>query len=506
MAEAPVVARPSRWPSALALLVVATHLLVNALAPYGVHRDEFLYFAMGRHLRFWRMDFPPAIAVVSELQRTLFGDSLVAVRLVPAIAAGALVLLAARAAREVGGGRTAQALAALAVAANPLFLRAGNLFQPVVLDQLTWTLALLALLRLCTTRDDRWWLAVGAAMGLGLLVKFSIVFLGAGVLLATLATPHRRALLRPWPWLAFGIAILLGSPSIAGQLTLGWPVLGQMRELQQAQLAHVSYLDFVIGQLTFGPAVLLAAYGVVASLRRPELRRFAVVTLSCLGAFVVLLALRGKPYYLGPVYPVLFGIGAAALERTARRSWTRAATLAVATFGLWTLPVGIPILAPAAMHTYLTRAGLGESLRTNRDRLGLLPQDYADMLGWPAMVDTVGRVYHALSPEDRARAVVIAGNYGEAGAIDFYGPARGLPPVVSTAGSYWFFGPGELPGDVAVIIGPSTEELRPYFEQVQEVARTGVGDPWLVDEEQDVPVHVARRPRKTLQAIWPNEK
>jgi 4-amino-4-deoxy-L-arabinose transferase-like glycosyltransferase len=123
-----------------------------------------------------------------------------------------LVLLAARVAREAGGGRSAQALAALAVAANPLFLRAGNLFQPVVLDQLTWTLALLALLRLCSTRDDRWWLAVGAAMGLGLLVKFSIVFLGAGVLLATLATPHRRSLLGPWPWYVIEeIAVVLAA-------------------------------------------------------------------------------------------------------------------------------------------------------------------------------------------------------------------------------------------------------------------------------------------------------
>lgn len=496
----------SRLPFALAALVVALHVVVNATGAYGIHRDEYLYLAMGEHVRLWAMDFPPMIALAAEAQRALLGDSLVALRTVPMLAAAALILLSAWTARAMGGGRGAQAIAALAVAANPLFLRAGHLFQPVILDQLAWTLALVALVQLCRTGDPRWWLAFGAACGVGLLVKFSIVFLGAGVLLALLATRHRRALLTRWPWIAVALVLVIGAPSVVGQLRLGWPVLGQMRDLQESQLVHVGWLDFALGQLMLGPAALLALAGVLASFRRGPMRRYALVTLSCAGAFLVLMLLRGKAYYLGPVYPVLFAAGAVWLQRVAgggRRVAYLATPVLVLLFGLWTLPVGVPLLRPDAMRAYLTDAGLGESLRTNRDAMGALPQDYADMLGWEAMVDTVARVYRDLPPEERARAVLIGGNYGRAGALDLHGPARGLPKAICACGSYWFWGAGDRPGEVAIIVGGTPEELGQFFGEVREVARSGRGNAWLVEEERDFAIHVVRKPHRTLQQVWP---
>ncbi|MBA3344433.1 MAG: glycosyltransferase family 39 protein [Gemmatimonadales bacterium] len=503
---------PERPPLATVLVAVlagaklALHLVVNAVTPYGFHRDEFLYLAMGRHLQLWRMDFPPGIALLAEATRGVLGDSLLAIRTAPALAGVALVVLAALLARELGGGRWAQGLAAAAPLASPLFLRAANLFQPVVLDQLLWTAALYALARICRSGEQRWWVALGAAIGAGLLTKFSIGFLGVALLPAILLSSQRRALLTPWPWIGVTIALAIGSPSVVGQVRLGFPVLGQMADLRASQLDRVTPTAFVLGQFLWGPITLLALAGVAALLRAERFRVFRPVGWTCVGAFVVLLLLRGKPYYLGPVYPTLCAAGAVLLEGVRPRRlgtslrWSTVAL--VVAFGIVTLPLGVPILPPSRMAAYAQAIGATPALRTNTGQMDQLPQDYADMLGWEEQVATVAEVYHALPPADRARAVIVGGNYGEAGAIDFFGPRLGLPAAVSPAGSYWFFGPGQKPGEVVVTIGPSREQLIPLFESVRAAAR--VVQPWAVEEERDLTVHVATNPRQTLQEIWPS--
>jgi 4-amino-4-deoxy-L-arabinose transferase-like glycosyltransferase len=520
---------PPRRPFALALvgalaaIKLAAHVATNVWTPYGFHRDEFLYMAMGRHLTLWRMEFPPAIAMLAELSRGLLGDSLVAVRLGPALAGSALVVLAALLARELGGGRYAQGLAALAVLAVPLFLRAANLFQPVVLDQLWWTLGLYALLRVGrahfetrqATGAPRWWVALGVAAGLALLTKFTVAFLAVGVLAGVVLTPLRAALATRWPWVALVVALAIGSPSVVGQLRLGFPVAGQMRDLRSAQLERVTAAEFVGGQLLLGPAVLLALAGLLYLLRAEEMRPYRAAGWACVAAFFALLVLHGKPYYLGPVYPLLFGAGGAALEawtagravrgagaRGTRSAVRTAAVALVVAYGVVTLPLGIPVLAPPATAAYASRLGITAAVRTNQGQQLPLPQDYADMLGWEAQVAAVARAYHALPPDQRARAVVIADNYGEAGAIDFFGPRHGLPPAVCTAGTYWFFGPGDKPGDVVVTLGVERESLARFYGTVTEVGR--VANAWGVPEEANVAVHVGEQPRQTLQALWPS--
>jgi len=178
--------------AAALVLDLALHVITAVITPYGFQRDEFLYFAMGAHLHLWSMDFPPAMAILSQLMRATTGLGLVPVRILPGIASAGLVVFAVLFARELGGRAYAQALAALSIIASPALLRSGTLFQPVVFDQLAWTLVLFALVRLARTGDGRWWLALGAAAGVGLLVKFSIAIIGAGVLVAVLATPERR--------------------------------------------------------------------------------------------------------------------------------------------------------------------------------------------------------------------------------------------------------------------------------------------------------------------------
>ena len=494
------------WWLALALFVA--HAAINKWSAFEFHRDEFLYLAMGDHLQWWRMDFPPFIALVANVTRATIGDSLVALRLGPALAAALLVLLAARAARMLGGSVSAQWLAAVGVATAPVMLRPGMLFQPVVFDQLWWSCALLSLVARAATQNPKWWLGVGASLGFGLLTKFSIGFIGVGILVGTLATPMRRDLLTRWPWIALALTLTLGSASIVGQLRLDFPISWQLRDLDAGQLARRSPFAFVAEQpLQVGPAGFVVAMiglgwmflGSKSSVTRPAASAIIV-------SWLILSFNRGKGYYGAPVYPLCLAAGALAMDAVARARVRRVCMLGTGllmiVLSAVSMPLVLPVLSPAATARYAQRVGLGEATRTNYGTTLPLPQDYADMLGWEAMARAVADEWHALPAADQARAVIGVGNYGEAGALDHYGRHMGVPPVVSGAGTYWFFGPGTRSGEVMLGVGIDAKLLEGMFGSCQ--LRRVVGSPWAVEEEQHVSIVLCREPRQTLQAVWPN--
>jgi hypothetical protein len=523
-------AAPGRvW--ALALAVFVAHLVVVAWGPYGPHRDALLYYAMGARMRLFAMDFPPFIGLVARTF-TVFGNVELLTHLPVAATHAALIVLAAAFARRAGGGHGSQALAGLAVATAPIFLRAGSLFQPVVFDQLWWTAAYWTLAGIGVAngraRSDRSagdatrrrWLVLGMILGLALLTKFTALVLGAGILVALLATSHRRWLATPWPWLAAALALFVGSPSLIGQIVLGWPFLGQLQDLAAAQFALVTPASFALEQLLLvGPIVVLAAVGAVAVLARSSDAGLRAVAWAAAASFALMMLAGGKAYYIAPIWPALLGI---AMGRTdarlrARRARSQATgpgrharveggvvrgTLwaLVAGWAALTLPLGLPFLPPEPMARYAARLGAGATTTNVGERLAL-PQDYADMLGWAELAEATEAVWRALPPEDRGHAVIIATNYGRAGAIDWF-TGDDVPPVVAPIGSYWFFGPGPLPGEVAVVVGDEASELEGrYFRSAVEVTR--VRRPWGVPEEQDVPIVIARDPIRSLQEIWP---
>ena len=254
-------------------------------------------------------------------------------------------------------------------------------------------------------------------------------------------------------------------------------------------------LDFLVGQLLWGPATLVGLAGLATLLVNPALRLFRVVGWTCAFAFLILLALHGKSYYIGPVYPALLAAGGVVLERL-RHPWlgptARWGTVAAMVgFMAVTLPLAVPVLRPEAMAEYARATGAESALRTNTGEAGQLPQDFADMLGWESQVRAVAQVYRTLSAADRGRTVLVGANYGEAGALDFFGPRYGLPPVVSPAGSFWFFGPGERPGEVVITIGVRPRPISaPLFGSVRQAGR--IRSPWSVAEERDLAIYVAR--------------
>ncbi|MDH3292479.1 MAG: glycosyltransferase family 39 protein, partial [Gemmatimonadota bacterium] len=386
---------------------LAAHVVTNIITPYEFHRDEFLYLAMGTHFRPLHMDFPPLMALLGNAAR-VFGDtSLFAVRMVPALTGTAIMLLMLLIVRELGGRKGAMLLAAAALFFSPLFLRTANLFQPVVLDQLWWTLGFYALIKLQNSDDPRWWLVLGAAGGLGLLTKFSILFFGLAVLVGLLLTHRRKSFAGPWPWIAILVAVVIGLPSIVGQVNLGIPVVGQMQDLRAVQLQRTTLGDFLGSQLLFGPGLLLALIGVAGLLGHPDLSRYRVAAWVAIAAFAVLAALKGKGYYVGPIYPVLYAAGAVTLQQLAHARVRQLGQWGIATlviaWGLFSLPFGLPFLPPPTMARYAAATGITPAVTTNRGVVLRLPQDYGDMLAWRELVEGVAAVYHALPEEDKAR-------------------------------------------------------------------------------------------------------
>lgn len=486
-----------------ALVSLGLHLLPQP--GYGFHRDELLYLAMGDHLHLLRMSFPPMIAVLAQTARVLPLDLLAAVRLLAALAGAALPILTALICRELGGGRRAQLLAAVAVLVAPLFLRAGTLFQPVVFEQLWWTIAALALTRLLAGRDRRWWLVVGGAVGAGALTKLSVVFLGAGLLVTIAFSPLRRDLATRWPWLAAALAGVLALPSVTGQIAWGWPFLAQMRALKATQLGHFDRLDFLVGQfVNLGPGAPLWLVGLIALLAAPVLRPFRALGVLALTIFLVLLLTGGKDYYFGPLDTLLIA-GAASfagmwLEQRGRTPVFAGALALLILGGLALLPMGVPLLPPPSMARYAAALGVTQATRTNYGTRLPLPQDYADMTGWPEQVETVASVFHSLSPDEQRGAVILGINYGRTGAVALFGRKLGLPYPISRHGDFYFWGTGERSGAVTIVIGGSVDWLRDDWDDVTEAARSR--NPWGVDEEQDVPIFVCRRPRLDLPALF----
>jgi len=492
---------------AFVILKLGAHFLVAVATPYEVHRDEFLYLAMGEHLRFWSMDFPPAIAVLANVARGLFGDGLFAVRFFPAVAGAAVMWLSALAVREFGGGCAAQGLAMLSVFLGPLFLRSSSLFQPVVFDQLWWTLGFFCLIRWIRTGRGAWWLLLGVVGGLGILTKFSVGFFALGLGVGLMACSHRQVLATRWPWVAVGLALIVGSASLVGQIALGFPVIRHMGDLQRDQLIHVSYLDFLGGQLLMlGPAMVLAIGGFLRLAFVACLRPQRAIAWTCLACFLLLLLLHGKAYYAGPIYPTLIAAGAAAWDSLSvrlRKVAGTSLTVLITAFGLVTLPFGLPILPPEVMARYAAGIGVKAAVATNSGGRLPLPQDYADMLGWREQVAAVAEAWNSLPEEKQEKAMIVARNYGEAGALEFYAARFGLPRRIMLPGNELLWPPRlHPPCEIVLSVGIPERDLQGYFHSVTLIRQ--FDHQWMVAEERHLSIFLAEGPRRPILDAWPN--
>ena len=491
--------------------LAATKLLIQfaGINHYGFFRDELYYMACGEHLAWGYIDQPPLIALVAWLARHLFGNSLVAIRLFPVFAGAAVVWLTGILARELGGGKLAQLLAAAAFLLAPANLAFDSFFSMNAFEPLFWLLCAWIVVRIVQGASPALWLVFGVVAGIGLENKHSMLVFGFALAAGLLVSGEGRFFRAKWIWIAALIALALFLPNLIWEARHGWPQIEVVRNAQRFKNADVSVFRFVIEQILFlhpfeFPLWLGGLVWYFASGEGKPFRFLGWTYLIVLGIFIVL---NGKTYYPLPIYPVLMASGGVAFERfvaTPSRRWLAIAfpTLVIIG-GLATAPFGVPMLPVAAFLRY--SSGIPAfRVKTERDATVPLPQLYADMFGWDGMAQLIAGVYHQLPAAERAGCAILAGNYGEAGAIDYYGPKLGLPKAISGHNSYFDWGPREYTGDCVIVFGERATEFAALFGQVERVAT--ISNPHAMAVEQNVPVFLCRRPTAPLATLWPHFK
>lgn len=500
--------RPLWWSDTALLLWLALFKVLLHVATsgnYGYFRDELYYIACSDHLAWGYVDHPPLSIFILAATRAVLGDSLFAIRLPVALAGGAVVFLTGLLARELGGGRFAQFLAAISCLVMGVGLGLATFFSMNAFEMLFWVGCVFIVVRIIKTDEARGWLWFGVLAGLGMLNKISMGLLAFGIVLGLVLTPSRKYLLSVWLWLGGALAAFIFLPHVVWQIANGFPTLEFMRRASELKIAQMSAGAFLGAQLLYtNPATLPVWLGGLGYfLFAPTGKQYRLLGIAYVAVLLVLLLQHGKAYYLAPAYPMLMAGGGVAIERFSARSgwhWVRPALVTVVTLvGALAAPMAVPLLPPETLVRYVSAMGLQAPQEERQQRVAL-SQHFADRFGWDNMVATIARVYQTLPLDDRARSAIVAGNYGEAGAIDFLGPQYGLPKAISPHNNYWLWGPGTTTGEVAVVVGVPRQRLEQLFEEVTQ-AETIVS-PYAMAYETNLPVYVCRKLKRPLSEVW----
>lgn len=492
--------------TAIVLCVAAAKLLFHLLTAtrYGIFRDEMYYFACSEHLSWGYVDHPPLIALIVWITRHIFGSSVLALRLPAALAGAALVWLAGKLAREFGGGRFAQALAALAVFMVPIYLIMNHWITMNAFEPLIWMGCLWCVVRAINSGNEKYWFWFGVLAGIGFETKYSIVFFLLGVFAGVLATPQRRILKGKWLWLGVLAAFLIFLPNFIWLVQHDFPFIELMRNIRMTSRDIVrGPLAFVLDQGQIMNPVLFPLWlaGLAWLFFAEAGKRYRVLGWTYIVILGVFIALKGKNYYLAPIYPVLFAAGAVAFERVTSKRWvwTRAAYVAVLALCTAILaPLFAPILPIESFIRYQRKLGIEPPKAENQNN-GSLPQYFADEFGWEDMVREVARIYNSLPPDERARTAIFANSYGQAGAIDYFGSKYGLPKAISNHQSYWYWGPRNYSGEIMIVLGSDGSGDRKHFKSVEVAGRAD--NPYSrMDERYDI--FLCRGLLWDFKAVW----
>lgn len=459
----------------IALLRLAIHIASNG--QYGFHRDELQTLDDARHLDWGFVVYPPIAPFLGRLELILFGTSLVGFRVFSAMAVSIVMVLAGLIAKELGGKRHVQVLAAVAVGISPVSLIQGAVFQYVSFDYLWGVLVAYFLVRLLKSENPRWWLAIGAAIGLGMETRYTMGVLALGVAVSVLLTPARRFLRSGWLWAGVGLSLLIFLPNFIWQMQHHFISLDFLSYLRARDLRQGRYNGFFPEQLWVCVnlvTVPLTALGLWFYFFRQEGRRYRLLGWTFVVAFVIFTVARSRSYYTTPLYPMLIAAGSVLFANWLaglRPVWSRVlytvqwtAILAGGViFALLVMP-----LAPIGSHIWQITSQLHDQFR--------------EEIGWPDLAHAVAGVYDSLTPQERTRTGILTGNYGEAGALNLYGPALGLPHVMSLTNSFWYRGYDPRLPDIVVLAGFGLVEGQKLFDSCVVAAKNT--NPFGVENEE----------------------
>jgi 4-amino-4-deoxy-L-arabinose transferase-like glycosyltransferase len=480
----------------LALALFTLHMFTSG--QYGFHRDELDMIDNARHLDWGFVGYPPLTPLLTRLALALFGPTLVGIRSIAALAQSAVMVLAGWMARQLGGSRFAQVVAALAAAIAPIALAGGAMLTYSDFDSLWWVLTAYLMIRLLKSDDPRWWLGIGATFGLGLQTKYTILVWATAVAFGLVLTRARRHLLSPWLWAGAALALLLFLPNLIWQVQHDFISLDFMRAIHARDIRIGRTAEFFPEQLLFcaNPIALpLWAAGLITYLLLPAGKRYRALGWTAVIAFVLLLGLKGRSYYFAPVYPMLIAAGAATWEKALTRLSVCASRL-LGGITVGTLAIGAAGAAAIALPITPVHSELWRFTSQAHDL-------FVEQIGWPDLVEMVADIYNSLPIEDRRQAGILTGNYGEAGAINLYGPALGLPEAISGVNSYWLRGYGDPPPQVLIVL-----DWRPNFAFEtcrivgQVTNRFGVRN----EETSHSAIYLCREPLQPWPVFWESIK
>jgi 4-amino-4-deoxy-L-arabinose transferase and related glycosyltransferases of PMT family len=457
--------------SAIAVFSFALHMFANGR--YGYFRDEFDYIICGRHPGWGYVDQPPLLPILSRIFIAIFGDSLRSVRLLPALSASALIILTAAVTRELGGKRFALILSAITILIAPIYLSGGSLLTSNCdLEVLLWTGCVFCAILAVRRNQPHYWLWFGVIAGIGLQEKYSILILGFAIVIGLLPTRQRAVFLNKWIWLGGAAAFLIFLPNLLWNVANHWPFVELMRNIRAAGR------DVVLSPWQyFSQQALLLHHlstpvwvtGVVAFLIAARFRPLRFLGWTYLISFAVFVLLKGKNYYLAPIYPVYLAAGSVMIDSAidaSRQRWVKPLLAFILIVGGAALaPIVLPILPIDEFISYMHRLPIKLPRSEHSHMRVALPQHYADQFGWNEIVDEVVVAWNQIPPDQRKDCGVMAQNYGQAGAIDFLGPKFGLPPALSGHQSWWLWGPRGYSGNCLIVLDDTREKLETFLNK-----------------------------------------
>lgn len=491
---------------ALAGIKLLLHLLTAG--NYGLFIDELYFLAAGQNLAWGYVDMPPLTAFLSWLAPLFFGNSTAGIHVIPALLGAGLVIITGWLVAELGGKVFAQALAGVCVISAGIFLTAYSYLSMNAVEPLLWVGCAALLARMIRTGNTRLWIGFGILAGIGLMNKNTMLMFGAAVLAGLLLTQTRKLMFNRWFVIGGVIALLIFMPNLVWMVQHNFPMLELLRNIRESgRNVTLNPLQFLLDEIIFLHPLTLPVWlgGLGWYFFNPEGKRYRCLGWTFLFVLAILLATEGRTYYLAPAFPLLFAAGGVWLEHelVGKLTWLKPAYLVILVIGgLVTAPLFLPVLSPEAYIRYT------EMLRLRQPKIetfqeSALPQLFADRFGWPEMAEAAAEAHQSLPPEERAKAVILTGNYGQAGAIDFYGPELGLPKAISGHQNYFYWGLRGYSGEVVIGIGMRPEALRQYYGDVDYAGQTYHR---YAMAYENAPIYIARHPKVPLQEVWENFK
>ena len=490
------------WLIFLGAIYIALQLFTGG--NYPLFRDELYYIDCAGHPAFGYVDHPPVSILILSVWKALFGTSLLSLRVLPALSGAVLIYLSGIIASQIGGSKWAQTFTGLLVFFTPNFLAVSGFYSMNPFDLVFWALLFITLLRIINTGNSRLWLVFGIIAGLGLMNKISIGFFLASMAVSMLFTPERKYFKDKYFWLGGLTALVIFLPYILWNVFNNYPAIEFMQNAAKYKIARITPLDFFLAQiLEINPFnLLLWLGGLFYLLFSKKMQPYKIAGLIYVFTFTLLALLNSKPYYLAAAYTPLLASGAVGLSViiTAKKwNWLKTAAMIYFTVGgLVITPFATPVLSPESYISYSNFLGISPKNAENSS-LGQLPQHFADRFGWEEMAQLTANAYNRLSPEEKQKTGIFAQNYGEAGAVNYYGKKLGLPQALCGHNSHYLWFPEDADFSTLIIIGGEKEDYLEYFDEVTEFGRTE--SRYSMPYENNLPVYIARKPKVKLKDL-----